>query len=172
MERKQFWDSLKSGEFASMVKESSKGKCLLASKEVYHVMKPIFAETDDTERMYCIFLNCRNRIIAIEKMFEGTITQMAVYPRELIKSVINLKASSIILVHNHPSGDPSPSREDKALTMKVAVVMTGIDVSLHDHVIVGDGYYSMADSGDIKMTMQRVNDLFSRGIGGVYNEKT
>ena len=46
--------------------------------------------------------------------------------------------------------------------MKVGVVMTGIDVSLHDHVIVGDGYYSMADSGDIKMTMQRVNDLFSR----------
>ena len=164
MEKKQFWDSLKSGEFASMVRESSKGKCLLASKEVYHVMKPIFAETDDTERMYCIFLNCRNRIIAIEKMFEGTITQMTVYPRELIKRIINLKATAVILVHNHPSGDPSPSREDKALTMKVGVVTTGIDVLLHDHVIVGDGYYSMADSGDIKITMERVNDLFSRGI--------
>ena len=155
-----------------MVKESSKGKCLLCPEEVFNVMKPIFAETDDTERMYCIFLNCRNRIIAIEKMFEGTITQMAVYPRELIKTVINLKSTSIILVHNHPSGNPSPSREDKALTMKVAVVMTSIDVSLHDHVIVGDGDYSMADFGDINTIMGRVNDLFSRGIGGVYNEKT
>ena len=48
--------------------------------------------------------------------------------------------------------------------MKVAVVMTGIDVSLHDHVIVGDGYYSMADSGDINTIMGRVNDVFSRGI--------
>jgi DNA repair protein RadC len=164
MEKKQFWDSLKSGEFASMVKESSKGECLLASKDVYHVMKPVFAETDDTERMYCIFLNCRNRVIAIEKMFEGTITQMAVYPRELTKSIINLRATAIILVHNHPSGDPSPSRDDKALTMKVAVVMTGIDVSLHDHVIVGDGYYSMADSGDINTIMGQVNEVFSRGI--------
>ena len=164
MEKKQFWDSLKSGEFASMVKESSKGKCLLASKEVYHVMKPIFAETDDTERMYCIFLNCRNRVIAIEKMFEGTITQMAVYPRELIKRIIKLKATGVILVHNHPSGNSSPSKEDKTLTMKVAVVTTGIDVLLHDHVIIGDGYYSMADSGDIKMIMDRVSDSFSREI--------
>ncbi len=162
MEKKQFWSALKSGEFASMVKESSKGKCLLGSKEVYHVMKPIFAETDDTERMYCIFLNCRNRVIAIEKMFEGTITQMSIYPRELIKRIIELKATAAILVHNHPSGDPSPSREDKTLTMKVGVVMTGIDVLLHDHVIVGDGYYSMADSGDIKMIMDRVNNLIPR----------
>ncbi len=95
-------------------------------------------------------------------MFEGTITQMAVYPRELIKRIIELKATAAILVHNHPSGDPSPSREDKTLTMKVGVVMTGIDVLLHDHVIVGDGYYSMADSGDIKMIMDRVNDLIPR----------
>ncbi len=166
MEKKQFWSALKSGEFASMVKESSKGKCLLGSKEVYHVMKPIFAETDDTEKMYCIFLNCRNRVIAIEKMFEGTITQMAVYPRELIKRVLKFRATAVILVHNHPSGDPSPSKEDKTLTMKVGVVMNGIDVSLHDHVVVGDGYYSMADSGDINTIMGRVNDLFSRGIGG------
>ena len=162
MEKKQFWDSLKSGEFASMVKESSKGKCLLASKEVYNVMKPIFAQTDDTERMYCIFLNCRNRVIAIEKMFDGTITQMAIYPRELIKRIIKLKSTAVILVHNHPSGDPSPSKEDKTLTMKVGVVMTGIDVLLHDHVIVGDGYYSMADSGDIKMIMDRVNNTIFR----------
>ena len=162
MEKKQFWDSLKSGEFGSMVKESSKGQYLLASKEVYNMMKPIFADEDETERMYCIFLNCRNRVIAIEKMFDGTITQMAVYPRELIKRIINLKATAVILVHNHPSGDPSPSKEDKTLTMKVGVVMTGIDVSLHDHVIVGDGYYSMADSGDIKMIMDRVNDLIPR----------
>ena len=89
---------------------------------------------------------------------------MAEYPRELIKRIIKLKATGVILVHNHPSGDPSPSREDKALTMRVAVVMTGIDVSLHDHVIFGDGYYSMADSGDIQITMHRVNDLFSIGI--------
>ena len=161
MEKGQFWAALKSGEFASMVKESSKGERLLASKDVYHVMKLVFAETDDIETMYGIFLNCRNRVIAIEKMCDGTITHMAVYPRELIKRVIVNKATGLILVHNHPSGDPSPSMEDKALTMKVAVAMAGIDVALHDHVIVGDGYYSMADSGDIQTIMRRMKEIVS-----------
>lgn len=161
MQKEQFWAALKSGQFACMVKESSKGECLLASKDVYHVMKPVFADQDDTERMYGIFLNCRNRVIAIEKIFAGTITQMAVYPRELIKRVIELRATGLILVHNHPSGDPGPSMEDKALTMKVAVAMAGIEVSLHDHVIVGDGYYSMADSGDIQMIMGRMKEIVS-----------
>jgi DNA repair protein RadC len=164
IEKEQFWAALKSGKFASMVKESSKGKCLLDSKGVYHVMKPVFAETDDIERMYCIFLNCKNRIIAIEKMFEGTATHMAVYPRELIKQILKLRATAVILIHNHPSGDPAPSKEDQALTMKVALVTTGIDVALHDHVIVGDGYYSMADSGDIQTIMGRVNGLYSNGV--------
>lgn len=162
MEARQFWDALKSGEFASMVKESSKGKCLLDSDGVFNVMKPVFAEIDDTEKMYCIFLTCRNRVIAIEKMFDGTINKIAIYPRELIKRIIKLKATAVILVHNHPSGNPTPSQEDKALTMKVGVAMAGIDVTLHDHVIVGDGYYSMADSGDIKMIMDRVKGLFFR----------
>lgn len=86
---------------------------------------------------------------------------MAVYPRELLKQVLKLRSTGIILVHNHPSGDPSPSREDKAITMKVAVAMTGINVALHDHVIVGDGYYSMADSGDIQMIMGRMKEIVS-----------
>ena len=159
MEKKQFWSALKSGEFASMVKESSKGKCLLASEEVYNVMKPIFAEKDDIERMYCIFLNGQNRVIAIEKMFDGTISCAVIYPRELIKRILQLKATAVILVHNHPSGDPSPSKEDKTLTMKVGVVMSGIDVLLHDHVIIGDGYYSMADSGDIKIINDRMKEI-------------
>lgn len=161
MEKEQFWAALKSGEFASMVKESSKGECLLASRDVYHVMKPVFAQPDDIESMYGIFLNCRNRVIAIEKMFDGTITHMAVYPRELIKRVLKLRATALILVHNHPSGDPSPSMEDKALTLKVAVAMAGIDVALHDHVIIGDGYYSMADSGDIQTIMGRMKEIIS-----------
>ena len=161
MEKEQFWAALKSGEFASMVKESSRGECLLASRDVYHVMKPVFAQPDDIESMYGIFLDFKNRVIAIEKMFDGTITQMAVYPRELIKRVLKLRATGLILVHNHPSGDPSPSMEDKALTLKAAVAMAGIDVSLHDHVIVGDGYYSMADSGDIQTIMGRMKEIAS-----------
>jgi len=95
-----FWEDLKSGHFISMVKESSQGQTLSNSREVYNVMKPLFAEPDDVETVYCIFLNTKNRILAIEKMFSGTISSSAIYPRELIKRILALKSSAIVLTHN------------------------------------------------------------------------
>ena len=159
MDKKQFWDDLKSGVFASMIKESSKGNHLYSPKEVYHVMKPIFAEKDDIERMYCIFLNSKNKVLAIEKISDGTINCSILYPREIIKRVILLKATAVILVHNHPSGDPEPSAEDKKITMKVGISLLSMDVQLHDHIIIGDDYYSMADSGILETVKNRVRDL-------------
>ena len=159
MDKKQFWDDLKSGVFASMIKESSKGNHLYSPKEVYHVMKPIFAEKDDIERMYCIFLNSKNKVLAIEKISDGTINCSILYPREIIKRVILLKATAVILVHNHPSGDPEPSPEDKKVTMKVGISLLSMDVQLHDHIIIGDDYYSMADSGILETVKNRVRDL-------------
>ncbi|MCD4676581.1 MAG: DNA repair protein RadC [Desulfobacula sp.] len=161
MDKKQFWDDLKSGTFASMVKESSKGKHLYSPKDVYHVMKPIFAEKDDIERVYCIFLNVKNRVIAIEKMFDGTINYSMIYQREIVKRVISLKATAVLLVHNHLSGDPKPSSEDKKLTMKVGISLMSMDVKLHDHIIVGDSYYSMADAGYIQKVNVRMRELIS-----------
>ena len=159
MEEKHFWEALKSGAFVSMVKESSRGKSLLDSNSVFNVMKPVFAEEGDVERMYCIFIDEKNRVIAIEKIASGTISSAVIYPRELIKRILAHKAAAAILVHNHPSRDTAPSIEDKFLTMKLALALSSIDVTLHDHIIVGDGYYSMADSGDIKATMDRINDF-------------
>ena len=159
MEKNQFWAALKSGEFASMVKESSKGKQLFSPKDVFNVMKPIFAEKDDIERLYCIFMNVKNRVIAIEKMFDGTINHSMVYPREIIKRVIQLKSTSIILVHNHLSGDTEPSSDDKKITMKVGVSLWSMDVNLHDHIIVGDSYHSMADSGYIQKINIRMKEI-------------
>ena len=161
MEKKQFWDAVKSGEFASMVKESSKGKYIYSPKDVCHVMKPIFSEKDDIERVYCIFLNIRNRVIAIEKMFDGTIDHSMVYPREILKRVIQLKSTAVIMVHNHLSGDPEPSTEDKKITLKVGISLMGIDAKLHDHIIVGDSYYSMADSGILETIKNRMRELIS-----------
>ena len=74
----QFWEDLKSGRFVSMVKESSKGKSLSNSQEVYNVFKPIFEEEDDVEKVYIIFLDARNKILAIEKVFTGTITSSSI----------------------------------------------------------------------------------------------
>jgi len=95
-----FWKNLKSGHFVSMVKEASQGQILSNSREVYNVMKPLFAENDDVESVYCIFLNAKNRILAIEKMFSGTISASAIYPRELVKRILALKSSAIVLTHN------------------------------------------------------------------------
>ena len=159
MNKKQFWDDLKSGVFASMIKESSKGKHLYSPKDVYHVMKPIFAEKDDIERMYCIFLNVKNRVLAIEKMFDGTINYSIVYPREILKRVIALKSTAVILVHNHLSGDPEPSAEDKKITMKVGISLLSMDAKLHDHIIIGDRYYSMSDAGDIRKINDRMREI-------------
>jgi DNA repair protein RadC len=159
MEKKQFWAALKSGEFASMVKESSKGKQLFSPKDVFNVMKPIFAEKDDVESMYCIFLNTKNRVLAIEKMFEGTINHSMVYPREIIKSVLLLKATAVIMTHNHPTGDPEPSSEDKKVTMNVGIALFSINAKLLDHIIVGDRYYSMADSGILETIKNRMREI-------------
>ena len=142
-----------------MIKESSKGKQLFSPKDVFNVMKPIFTEKDDIGRLYCIFLNIKNRIIAIEKMFDGTISHSMVYPREIVKRVIQLKSTAIILVHNHLSGDPDPSTEDKKVTMKVGVSLWSMDVKLHDHIIVGDSYHSMADSGYIQKINTRMKEI-------------
>ena len=162
MEKEQFWKALKSGQFASMIGESSKGQALLSAQEVYNVMKPLFAEADDVERMYCIFVNTKNRLIAIEKIADGTISHSVIYPREIIKRILALKAVGVVFVHNHPSGDPEPSIEDKKITMKLATALSSMDVDLLDHVIVGDNYHSMADSGYIASINTRINK-FSTG---------
>jgi DNA repair protein RadC len=149
-EKSQFWQDLKTGKFASMVKETSKGKYLSNPQEAYNVIKPIISEDDDIEKMYAIYLNSKNQIISIEKMFSGSIQSATIYPREIIKRTIHHKASSFILAHNHPSGDTEPSTEDISITTKIGIAAASIDVTLHDHIIIGDGYKSLSESGWIK----------------------
>lgn len=159
MEKRKFWKALKSGEFAKMVRESSKGQVVSSAKEIYNIMKPLFAQTMDVESMYGVFLNTKNRVIAIEKLSEGTINHTVIYPRELVKKVLSFGAAGIVLCHNHPSGDTEPSKQDNAFTVQVGVAMTSIGVAMHDHVIVGNGYHSMADSGFIETIRGRMDEV-------------
>jgi DNA repair protein RadC len=99
-DKSQFWEDLKSGRFVSMVKESAKGQRLSNSQEVYNVLKPIMAEEDDIEKVYIIFLDAQNKILSIEKMFSGSISAASIYPREIVKKLINLKASAFLIAHN------------------------------------------------------------------------
>lgn len=158
-EKGKFWKDLKSGRFVSMVRESSKGRSLSNSREVYNVLKPLFAEHDDVEKAYFIFLDAQNRVLAIENLFSGSLTASAIYTREVVKKLINLKASAFIMAHNHPSGDIKPSAQDKSITNKLAIAAASIDVQFHDHIIIGDGYRSMADTGLLSEVSRRFSDL-------------
>ena len=95
-----------------------------------------------------VLLNGRNQVLDIVELFEGTLTTSAVYPREVIKLILEKDAAAVIFVHNHPSGNPNPSKDDQNLTKKLKASCSTIDVQLHDHLIIaGNDYTSMADKG-------------------------
>jgi DNA repair protein RadC len=100
------------------------------------------------ERVRILFLNGRNVLIANEAMWEGSIDESAVYIREVMRRALDLHAAAIIVVHNHPSGDPSPSQQDIRITRDLAEAGRHLNVTLHDHVIVGaHGYTSLRSEG-------------------------
>ncbi len=91
----------------------------------------------ETEQFRILFVDNRNTVIADEEQAKGTLNHVPVYPREVAKRALELGASALILVHNHPSGDPSPSPEDVTMTARVATACEAIGVRVHDHVIIG-----------------------------------
>ncbi|RKF13451.1 JAB domain-containing protein [Roseovarius spongiae] len=90
-----------------------------------------------TEQFRLFFLDTKNTLIADEEQASGTVDHVPVYPREVIKRALELNASALILVHNHPSGDPTPSESDIAMTRKIAEAAAVMGVTLHDHLIIG-----------------------------------
>lgn len=101
-----------------------------------------------TERVRVLHLNTRNMLLRDELVSEGSIDQAAVHVREVIRRAIDLGSASLILVHNHPSGDPSPSRADIALTRQIVDAGRHLDIAVHDHIIIGaSGHSSMRALG-------------------------
>lgn len=95
-----------------------------------------------------LFLNAQNRLIALEELFRGTLTQTSVYPREVVLRALHHHAAAVVLAHNHPSGNVQPSRADEALTQTLKTALALVDVRVLDHVIVGRGKaLSMAEEG-------------------------
>ncbi len=91
------------------------------------------------EQFRILFLDNKNRLVADEAQARGTVNHTPVYPREVVKRALELNASAIILVHNHPSGDPTPSRDDIVMTQQITEAAQTVSVVVHDHVIVGNG---------------------------------
>jgi DNA repair protein RadC len=98
----------------------------------------------DRELFRVLFLDKRNQLIADEVQQTGTIDHTPVYPREVVKRALELSATAIILVHNHPSGDPTPSHADIQMTQQIIAVAQPLGISVHDHIIVGkEGHASL-----------------------------
>lgn len=91
------------------------------------------------EHVRVLFLDTRNRLIADEAQARGTVNHTPVYPREVVRRALELHASALILVHNHPSGDPAPSRADIEMTREVKAAAEVLGITLHDHLIMGHG---------------------------------
>jgi DNA repair protein RadC len=95
-----------------------------------------------------LFLDVQNRLLAMEELFRGTLTQTSVYPREVVLRALHHQAAAVVLAHNHPSGTVQPSRADEALTQTLKTALALIDVRVLDHVIVAPGEaLSMAERG-------------------------
>lgn len=91
------------------------------------------------EHFHVLYLDSKNRLLADEPQARGTVNHTPVYPREVVKRALELHATAMILVHNHPSGDPTPSRADIEMTMEIRQAAATMAIVLHDHVIVGNG---------------------------------
>ncbi|MBK8073369.1 MAG: DNA repair protein RadC [Ramlibacter sp.] len=95
-----------------------------------------------------LFLDAQNRLVAMEELFRGTLTQTSVYPREVVLRALHHQAASVVLAHNHPSGTVQPSRADEALTQTLKAALALVDVRVLDHIIVAQGdSLSMAERG-------------------------
>jgi DNA repair protein RadC len=91
----------------------------------------------ETEQFRILFLDRKNTLIADEEQAKGTVDHVPVYPREVVKRALELNASALILVHNHPSGDPTPSQADIQMTIQIQDACQTLGLALHDHLIIG-----------------------------------
>jgi DNA repair protein RadC len=118
-----------------------------SSREVFDYLYHALRDAK-TERFKVLFLDAKNRIIEEQTFSEGTVDSSAVYPREIIKAALRHHASSLIFVHNHPSGDPVPSASDREITQELVFAVLTMQIKVLDHIIIGNNrYFSFADQG-------------------------
>jgi len=122
------------------------GESLKTAGEAANHLRSYFSDASKKEKFVVCFLNGQHQVLTTEVLFEGSLTTSAVYPREVITRVIDLGAAAVILAHNHPSGNTTPSSSDRAVTKKLQTALNAIDVETLDHIIVGHGdHFSFAD---------------------------
>jgi DNA repair protein RadC len=133
------------------LKDRTRGKAFFGSSKV--VFDYLFHSMRDLKReiFKVLLLNRKNELILDKDVFQGSLTGSAVYPREIMTLALEQSAAALIFVHNHPSGDPHPSAEDKRLTRDLVRAARVLAIQVLDHIIIGrNSYYSFADEGLIK----------------------
>lgn len=122
-------------------------KRFTSPQQVFELFKDLRIETK--EHFICLHLDGKNRIICMDRVSVGSLNQSIVHPREVLKTAVMSSAAALILVHNHPSGDPTPSREDIEITRRLKEASEIIGIKLLDHIIVGDIYVSLMEAGNL-----------------------
>lgn len=121
---------------------------ICSPKEAFGLMQHLGVY--DREVFYCLHLDTRNRLVSYEEVSKGTVNASLVHPREVYKAAILSSANAIVLVHNHPSGDPSPSREDLDITGRLQKAGDILGIEVLDHIIIGDDtFYSLKEESDM-----------------------
>jgi DNA repair protein RadC len=145
-------DLLKATHEASVrfAKPETDGRDVLSSgQKVIEFCRTRLAHSE-VEEFHLLFLDRKNRLIRAEKQQRGTVDHTPVYPREVVKRALELSATAVILVHNHPSGDPSPSKADIEMTREIMRAASTLGIAVHDHIIVGrQGHTSLKGLGVI-----------------------
>lgn len=121
--------------------ERAKGRAMITSWSGLTDYLTVHLCGERVEVFHVLFLDRKNRLIADERMGTGTIDHVPVYPREIMARALTLDACAIILCHNHPSGDVTPSESDKTMTRQVQSACEVMGITMHDHVIVGGGTF-------------------------------
>jgi len=145
-------------------KKILKKNIVSCSKDVFDYL--FYSMRDkDLEIFKTIVLDNKNKIIDTKDIHTGSISSSAVYPREIIKYALSQKATSIIFVHNHPSGDITPSSSDIRITRKLVHACMYVDIKVHEHIIIGDNiYFSFADEGYIKKFVSEFISMEKEGL--------
>jgi DNA repair protein RadC len=122
-------------------------KRFTSPEQIFEIFHELRLETK--EHFISLHLDGKNRIICLDRVSVGSLNQSIVHPREVFKSAVYSSAAAIILVHNHPSMDPAPSREDIEITRRLKECGELLGIKLLDHIIIGDGFTSFAEQGII-----------------------
>lgn len=133
--------------YSGYLAENMKKKDVLSSPEAVIDFSRVKLSGLSNEAFMVIYINVKNEVIDYALLQQGTLDNVAVYPRQIVETALSHHASGVILVHNHPSGNPMPSKEDKILTKEIFDAAFALDIRVLDHLIVGkEGYFSFMEN--------------------------